>query len=89
MPLLAGRCGFVPIGVVAEAQRIEVATSTGSSSASPAAPSTRRAAVAGKGGAARSGLIGIALSDGTRLQVDAAVDEGALGRVLAVLRAAS
>lgn len=88
-PLIAGPCEFMPIGVFAEAERSAVATPRGSSSSTPAAPSTRRTALADKRGTGRAGLIGIELSDGTRLQVDAAVDEGALGRVLAVLRAAS
>ncbi len=88
-PLIAGTCEFMPIGVFAEAERSAVATPKGSSSSTPAALSTRRTSLAGKRGTERAGLIGIELSDGTRLQVDAAVDEGALGRVLAVLRAAS
>ena len=36
----------------------------------------------------RSGLIEIDLLSGTRLRVDASVDEGALGRVLRALRQA-
>jgi transposase len=80
---------FIPVGVIAgsaEARPSRVATSP---TAGRGRPSAQRMAASRPRSEKPLGLIGIALADGTRLQVDAAVDERALRRVLSVLRASS
>lgn len=71
-------CEFVPIGVFAEVDDKVPAATQGDDrrAAAPAVP------------AARSGLIEIDLVSGSRLRVDALVDERALVRVLRALRQA-
>jgi transposase len=76
---------FVPLGVFGRAADEGPALVTGPAVASPAAPaSTPSSSTAMQ---ARPGLIEIDLQDGTRLRVDAFVNERALRRVLAVLKA--
>jgi transposase len=75
---------FMPIGVFGRAQDEGPALVTGpavGNAASVSAPPSRAAIKA------RPGLIEIDLTDGTRLRVDAFVNERALRRVLAVLKA--
>ena len=76
--LPAPSCEFVPIGVFAEVDGKTPAPAEGDDGQSDA--TTRPAA--------RSGLIEIDLLSGTRLRIDASVDERALGRVLRALRQA-
>jgi transposase len=79
--------GFVPIGVFARADDEGPALIAGTSPRSAASPSPRRAAVY-PAMAERVGVIEIELVDGTRLRVDGFVNERALRRVLATLKAA-
>ena len=72
----APQCEFVPIGVFAEVEGEARAAAPGDDGR-PAAPAVS---------ANRSGLIEIDLLSGSRLRVDASVDERALGRVLRALR---
>lgn len=75
---------FVPIGVFGRADDGGPALVTGPPiGAAPAAPPASPAMDA------RPGLIEIDLADGTRLRVDAFVNERALRRVLAVLKASA
>jgi transposase len=80
-----GPLEFVPLGVFGRAADEGPALVTGPAAGSPAAsacmppPNTTMQA--------RPGLIEIDLTDGTRLRVDAFVNERALRRVLAVLKA--
>lgn len=76
--LPAPACEFVPIGVFAEVDGKVPAAAHGDD---------RRPGVPGEP-ADRSSLIEINLASGTRLRVDASVDERALGRVLRALRQA-
>jgi transposase len=76
--LPAPACEFVPIGVFAEVDG-KVPAVSHDDDRRPGAP-TRPAN--------RGGLIEIDLESGTRLRVDASVDERALGRVLRALRQA-
>lgn len=74
--LPASACEFVPIGVFAEAEgKVPAATQEDDrQSGAPARP------------VVRGGLIEVDLASGTRLRVDASVDERALARVLRALR---
>jgi transposase len=76
--LPAPACEFVPIGVFAEVAREARAAAPGDDGW-PAAPAVS---------ANRVGLIEIDLLSGSRLRVDASVDERALCRVLRALRQA-
>ena len=76
VPLPAAACEFVPIGVFAEVE----------GEARDAAPDDDGRPNATAVSANRSGLIEIDLLSGSRLRVDASVDERALGRVLRALR---
>jgi transposase len=76
--LPAPACEFVPIGVFAEVEG-EVPAAAHDDDGRPDATAVP---------AARSGLIEIDLVSGSRLRVDASVDERALGRVLRALRQA-
>ena len=69
-------CDFVPIGVIAEVEG-KVATAAQGDDGRLGATTMP---------VARSGLIEIDLVSGSRLRVDASVDERALGRVLRALR---
>ncbi len=74
--LPAPACEFVPIGVFAEVEG-KVPMAADGDVGQPSAPAML---------AVRSGLIEIDLVSGSRLRVDASVDERALGRVLRALR---
>src|SRR3954463_14033800 len=69
---------FVPLGVVGEAD-----TAAPARLAPPDAPSSPRRAEA------RAGAIEIALPDGSRVSVDASLNEKALSRVLRAMRGAA
>ena len=78
---------FVPIGVFGRAEDEGPALVAGPSPAAAARPSSGRATPLRPAMDERPGLIEIDLSDGTRLRVDAFVNERALRRVMAVLKA--
>jgi transposase len=83
-------CEFVPIGVFARTEDGEPGfTTTASSSPRPGESAGRPAAATRPTLEERTGLIVIDLADGTRLRVDAFVNERALRRVLTVLKATS
>ena len=79
---------FVPIGVFGRAEDEGPALVARPSAALTPHPSSSGAASGHSGLSERPGLIEIDLSDGTRLRVDAFVNERALRRVMAVLKAA-
>ncbi len=79
---------FVPLGVFGRADDEGPALVTGPP-VGIARPVTRAAPPANPAMEARPGLIEIDLADGTRLRVDAFIDERALRRVLAVLKASA
>lgn len=80
---------FVPIGVLGQAEDGGPALVARPSPAVVAPPSPGYAPLPRPAMEDRPGVIEIDLADGTRLRVDAFVNERALRRVLAVLRAAS
>ena len=80
---------FVPIGVLGQAEDGGPALVARPSPAVVAPPSPGHAPLPRPAMEDRPGVIEIDLADGTRLRVDALVNERALRRVLAVLRAAS
>jgi len=84
-PAGEGPLEFVPLGVFGRAADEVPALITGPAIGGAAAP----AGVPSPGATmqARPGLIEIDLADGTRLRVDAFVNERALRRVVAVLKA--
>jgi transposase len=88
-PSVTGRCEFIPIGVFAEAADGKAALATELVPAAAGGASSRRAALPRPGMDERPGVIEIDLADGTRLRVDAFVNERALRRVLAVLKVTS
>ncbi len=77
----------MPIGVIGRAEDEDVALVAGSSSAVVDGTSSRRETLQRPGMEERPGVIEIDLVDGVRLRVDAFVNERALRRVLAVLKA--
>jgi transposase len=79
---------FVPIGVFARAEDEGPAVIAGASPLPAATLQSRDAAALRPAMAERVGVIEIELADGTRLRVDAFVNERALRRVLTALRAA-
>ena len=79
---------FVPIGMFARAEDEEPAVIARASPRPPASASSRGTAALCPAMAERVGVIEIELVDGTRLRVDGFVNERALRRVLAVLKAA-
>jgi transposase len=83
----AEHCEFMPIGVIGCAEDEDVALAAGSSSAVVDGTSSRRETLPRPGMDERPGVIEIDLADGVRLRVDAFVNERALRRVLAVLKA--
>ena len=83
----AEHCEFMPIGVIGLAEDEDVALVAGSSSAVVGGASSRRETLPRPGMDERPGVIEIDLADGVRLRVDAFVNERALRRVLAVLKA--
>ena len=78
--------GFIPIGVVTAAPDGAPALIAGPAAATPPLRPARQAGVAID---RRVGLIEIDLADGTRLRVDAFVNERALQRVLTALKVRS
>jgi transposase len=80
---------FIPVGVFAGAADASPSRTATSPTGGRGRPPAQRAAASRPHSEKPAGLIAIDLADGTRLQVDAAVDERALRRVLSVLRASS
>ncbi len=80
---------FVPIGVLERSEDGGPALVTSLSPAGVALSSPGHAPLPRPAMDERPGVIEIDLADGTRLRVDAFVNERALRRVLTVLRAAS
>ena len=83
----AEHCEFIPIGVIGRAEDEEPALIAGPSSTVVGDASSRRETLPRPGMDERPGVIEIDLADGVRLRVDAFVNERALRRVLAVLKA--
>ena len=84
----AEHCEFIPIGVIDRAEDEEPALDARPSSTEAAGgTSSRRETLPRPGMDERPGVIEIDLADGVRLRVDAFVNERALRRVLAVLKA--
>lgn len=89
-PAAAGEASnFIPIGVLGQAETVEPALIIDPSSAVVGGASSHRLASPRPGMDERPGVIEIDLADGTRLRVDAFVNERALRRVVAALKAAS
>ena len=89
-PMVAGPpIEFMPIGVLGQAEEGGPALVARSSPAVAAPSPSGPAPLPRPAMEDRPGVIEIDLADGTRLRVDAFVNERALRRVLAVLRAAS
>ena len=84
----AEHCEFIPIGVIGRAEDEEPALDAIPSSTVAGGTSSRRETLPRPGMDERPGVIEIDLADGVRLRVDAFVNERALRRVLAVLKAA-
>jgi len=80
---------FIPIGVFARAADEAPPVVAGSASSTVARRASERAALPRPAMDERPGVIEIDLADGTRLRVDGLVNERALRRVLAVLKAGS
>jgi transposase len=83
----AEHCELMPIGVIGRAEHEDPALVAGPSSAVVGGTSSRRETLPRPGMDERPGVIEIDLADGVRLRVDAFVNERALRRVLAVLKA--
>jgi len=84
----AEHCEFISIGVIARAEDEEPAMGAQPSSTETAGgTSSHRDTLPRPGMDERPGVIEIDLADGVRLRVDAFVNERALRRVLAVLKA--
>ena len=89
-PMVAGPpLEFVPIGVLERSEDGGPGLVAGSAPAGVALSSPGHAPLPRPAMDERPGVIEIDLADGTRLRVDAFVNERALRRVLTVLRAAS
>jgi transposase len=88
-PTTSGPCDFISIGVVERAADGTPALVAGPSSAVVGEAASRRETLSRPGMEERPGVIEIDLANGTRLRVDAFVNERALRRVLAVLKAPS
>jgi len=89
-PMVAGpSLEFVPIGYLERSEEGGPGLVAGSSQAGVALSSPGHAPLPRPAMDERPGVIEIDLADGTRLRVDAFVNERALRRVLAVLRTAS
>ena len=83
----AEHCEFIPIGVIGRPEDEEPALGVIPSSTVVGGTSSRRETLPRPGMDERPGVIEIDLADGVRLRVDAFVNERALRRVLAVLKA--
>jgi transposase len=88
-PSASGPCEFIPIGVFARTEDEMPALATGSSLTETGQSTRCPAAAPRPAQEERAGTIAIDLADGTRLRVDAFVNERALRRVLTVLKATS
>ena len=88
-PTTSGPGDFIPIGVIGRAVDETPALVAGPSSAVVGAVPSHRETLSRPGMDERPGVIEIDLANGTRLRVDAFVNERALRRVLAVLKAPS
>ena len=89
-PAALAACEFIPIGVFACTDDKEPALATTRVSSPSTGESARRPAAASRPAPEeRAGTIEVDLVDGTRLRVDAFVNERALRRVLTVLKATS
>jgi transposase len=87
LSLAAEHSELIPIGVIGRAQDEEPALVAGPSSTVVGDASSRRETLPRPDMDERPGVIEIDLADGVRLRVDAFVNERALRRVLAVLKA--
>lgn len=83
----AEHCEFIPIGVIGQAEDEEPAQLASSSSREVGGTPSHRESLPRPSMDERPGVIEIDLADGVRLRVDAFVNERALRRVLAVLKA--
>jgi transposase len=83
----AEHCEFIPIGVIGRSEDEEPALGASRSSTVVGGTSSRRETLPRPDMDERPGVIEIDLADGVRLRVDAFVNERALRRVLAVLKA--
>ena len=83
----AEHCEFIPIGVIGQSEDDEPAPGAIPSSTVVGGTSSRRETLPRPDMDERPGVIEIDLADGVRLRVDAFVNERALRRVLAVLKA--
>ena len=83
----AEHCEFIPIGVIGRSEDDEPALGASPSSTVVGGAPSRRETLPRPGMDERPGVIEIDLADGVRLRVDAFVNERALRRVLAVLKA--
>jgi transposase len=83
----AEHCEFIPIGVIGRSEDEQPALDASPSSSVVDGTSSRRESLPRPGMDERPGVIEIDLADGVRLRVDAFVNERALRRVLAVLKA--
>ena len=83
----AEHCEFIPIGVIGRSEGEAPALGGSSSSTVVGGTSSCRETLPRPGMDERPGVIEIDLADGVRLRVDAFVNERALRRVLAVLKA--
>ena len=78
---------FIPIGVIGQAEEAEPTLIAGPSSTVVGGTPSRRETLSRPGMDERPGVIEIDLADGVRVRVDAFVNERALRRVLAILKA--
>jgi len=83
----AEHCEFIPIGVIGRSEDKESALGAKPSSTEAGGTSSHRETLPRPSMDERPGVIEIDLTDGVRLRVDAFVNERALRRVLAVLKA--
>jgi len=86
---VSAEAGFIPLGVFTRTKDEGAAADAGASPSVLTRASSERAIGPRPRTDERAGVIEIDLVDGTRLRVDAFVNERALRRVLAVLKAAS
>ena len=78
---------FIPIGVIGQAEDADPTLIAGPSSTVVGGTPSRRETLSRPGMDERPGVIEIDLADGVRVRVDAFVNERALRRVLAILKA--
>jgi len=85
----ASSCDFIPLGVFADAPDGNPALLANAAPAETVKPSSGQQPPATDRSGTRAGQIEIELANGTRLRVDAFVNERALHRVMSALKAAS